>query len=142
MGELGSTEQCRRYGRNRADRGIVDDDIKVRKGADVEVPPLSALESTCGSGIQNSDKLDDVSVDAEFCAGANAQDLGFSAALDTETEVSLEGGPAGLDGDWEGLAAESVASPGVSTARMPTSGVAETYKKWSVISPPKPLASR
>ncbi len=109
MGELGGTEQCRRYGWNRADCGIVDDDIKVRKGADVEIPPLSAPEGTCGSGIQNSDELDDVSVDAEFCAGADAQDLGFGAALDTETQVSLEGCSAGLDRDRERLAAESVA---------------------------------
>jgi hypothetical protein len=81
----------------------------VSKGSDIEVPPLSALKGTGWSRIKDSNKLDDVGIYSELCAGTNAEDLCLGTALNAKAEVCLEGGSAGLDSHGKRLAAESVA---------------------------------
>jgi hypothetical protein len=80
----------------------------MSKCSHVQIPPLSALESTFWGRIEDCDEFDDVRIDAELCASANAKNFGFSAALNAETKISLERGPARLNSNWKGLAAESV----------------------------------
>lgn len=77
-------------------------------GTHVEIKPLCALKGTCRRRVEDGNELDDVGIDAEFCASTNPKDLGLSAALDANPEIGFKSGSAGLDSNRQGLAAESV----------------------------------
>jgi hypothetical protein len=80
----------------------------MSKRSNIEIPPLGALERTSWGRIQYGNELDDVGIDAQFCASTNAKDFSLGAALHAKPEVCLERGSARLHSNGKGLAAESI----------------------------------
>lgn len=80
-------------------------------GANIQIPPFSALERTVGCRVQHRNKLDQVGVDTHFSTCTDAEDIkfGLGTALHTDSEVCLESRLSGIHRDWQGLAADAIA---------------------------------
>jgi hypothetical protein len=104
----GSGEQGGGNGGNDTHGLVVDDDIHVDKGTNVEIPPLSALKLAIIGRLQDSLELNDVGIDTQLGTSSEAENLSFGSALHTETKVGLESSTARLDGDRKRLATNAI----------------------------------
>jgi hypothetical protein len=102
--------QSRRLGRHGTKVAVVCDDIQLGVDTGVDVELFRGLNGARIGRAKLSNEFENVDVQADLGSSPNERQACLGGGLQTETQVSLEGGLAGRDGDGKSLGRDSLAA--------------------------------